>query len=222
MKKVQEENHDTRMATPKVISDDNRTASEDTVLSASVSPDQGTNEPRNRGAARPLSQDVPSASVFGMKVATIIDDIWALYNVPRQVKHSDFSSEHHVEMLWDRDLATYDFDALTQLVIRCHDACVRVSVSPCNMRYMRIMFHPRVGREGAMFERHPTIEDAILRVRARTYFGARRSNEQATTLQSESPSALGADGGSLSPANPASRHTADVDHNLRGPNSPDA
>jgi len=132
---------------------------------------------KHRGAARPLSQDVPGASVFGMKVATIIDDIWALYNVPRQVKRSDFSSTHHVEMLWDLDLATYDFDALTQLVIRCHDACVRVSISPCNMRYLKIMFHPRVGREGLMYERHPTMEDAIQRVRSRTYFGPAKEGD---------------------------------------------
>lgn len=127
---------------------------------------------RNRGAARELSQDVPGASEFGLRVARVIDDIWALYNVPRQTKRSDFTSVDRVEVLWDRDLSTFDFDALTQLVIRCHDACIRLSISPCNMRYLRLMFHPRVGREGRMFERHPSIEQAVEKVRTRNYFGS--------------------------------------------------
>lgn len=132
-----------------------------------------------RGAARALSQDVPGASEFGLKVARILDDIWALYNIPWQVKASDFTSERFIEVRWDRDLATFDFDALTQLVVRCHDACVRLSM--CGRggrrRCLTLMFHPRNGREGAMYERHPTIEDAIAKVRARNYFGETPSRQ---------------------------------------------
>lgn len=127
---------------------------------------------RNRGAARPLSQDVKNASEFGLKVAGILDDIWALYNIPRQTRRSDFTSSDRVEVMWDRELSTFDFDALTQLVIRCHDACVRLTVLPASPKTMRLMFHPRLGREGSMYERHPTIEQAVEQVRARNYFGA--------------------------------------------------
>jgi hypothetical protein len=124
-----------------------------------------------RGAARSLIEDVPKHSEFGLKVARILDDIWALYNIPRQTKKADFSHGHRVEVLWDRDLETFDFDWLTQLVVRCHDECVRLSIGPCNMRYVRMMFHARE-REGSTPERHPTMEQAVARIRSRNYFGA--------------------------------------------------
>lgn len=130
-----------------------------------------SHEPAPSSGQRRLSQTPKTASEFGLKVARILDDIWALYNIDRLTKKTDWSSDRCIEMLWDRELSTFDFDALTQLVVRCHDACIRLSVMPCNMRYLKLMFHPRVGREGRMFDRHPTMDQAVERVRARTYFG---------------------------------------------------
>lgn len=117
---------------------------------------------------RQLSWTPPQCSPFGRVVARILDDVWALYNMSLQ--RVDFSRAHIVEVNIDRTLSTFDFDELTQLVIRCHDACVRLSVAPCNMRYLKLAFHPRE-REGRIYDRHPTIEQAIERVRSRTYFG---------------------------------------------------
>ncbi len=57
-------------------------------------------------------------------------------------------------------LSTYDFDHLSRLVIGAHDECIRVDISPCSFRYLRIYMHPRE-REGGMALRHPTIEQAI-------------------------------------------------------------
>jgi hypothetical protein len=67
-------------------------------------------------------------------------------------------------VLFSSGLSTWDFNHLTRLVILAHDECIRVDVSPCAPRYLAIMMHPRV-REGAMSQRHPTIEDAIAAVR---------------------------------------------------------
>jgi hypothetical protein len=64
------------------------------------------------------------------------------------------------------DLSTYDFDTLTRLVVAAHDECVRLSVDHAGPRHMALRFHPRRGREGRMFDRHPTIEEAIATVRS--------------------------------------------------------
>lgn len=61
------------------------------------------------------------------------------------------------------DLATYDFSELTQLVILAHDRCIRVSIATAGMR-LQIRAWPRV-RDGNMFDRHPTMEQAIAKFR---------------------------------------------------------
>lgn len=50
---------------------------------------------------------------------------------------------------------------LTRLVIGAHDECIRVEISPCAFRYLKIEMWPREGREGCISRRHPTIEQAI-------------------------------------------------------------
>jgi hypothetical protein len=63
------------------------------------------------------------------------------------------------------DLATFDSDRLTRLVIAAHDHCVRVAIEPSGPGLVKICLWPRNGREGRMFERHPTIEEAISALR---------------------------------------------------------
>lgn len=58
------------------------------------------------------------------------------------------------------DLATYDFTGLTRLVLMGHEQCIRVSIEGVKNGVMKISIWQRQ-REGAMHERHPTIEDAI-------------------------------------------------------------
>lgn len=59
------------------------------------------------------------------------------------------------------DLATYDSDKLTKLVIAAHEHCVRVSVGPSGPGMVKVMIHNRKGREGRMHERHPTLDQAL-------------------------------------------------------------
>lgn len=63
-----------------------------------------------------------------------------------------------------QDLATFDFDVLTRLVVAAHDECVRVEIVPA-MRNLTILLHVREGRDGSMSHRHPTMEDAVANVR---------------------------------------------------------
>lgn len=58
------------------------------------------------------------------------------------------------------DLSTYDFNRLTKLVLMAHDDCIRVAIQPHAFKTVRISIWQRK-REGAMSERHPTLEQAI-------------------------------------------------------------
>lgn len=58
------------------------------------------------------------------------------------------------------DLATWDYNDLTRLVLMGHYYCYRVSVDTHGPRALKICIWKRQ-REGKMCERHPTIEAAI-------------------------------------------------------------
>jgi len=57
-------------------------------------------------------------------------------------------------------LATFDGDGLTRLVLLAHERCIRVQIEQGGPNRLRIAIHKRE-REGRMYERHPTIEQAI-------------------------------------------------------------
>lgn len=73
-------------------------------------------------------------------------------------------------------LATYDYDHMTRFVVLAHDRCIRVDIAPAANRFLYIYMHPR-DREGDMSRRHPTIEDAIKRVRGANEHRTRSSDE---------------------------------------------
>lgn len=58
------------------------------------------------------------------------------------------------------ELATYDGNSLTRLVLMAHEKCIRVGVSPLGKTTLEIAIWKRQ-REGCMSERHPTLEQAI-------------------------------------------------------------
>ena len=57
--------------------------------------------------------------------------------------------------------ATFDFDALTRAVILAHDRKIRFEIAPSGPGMIALICHKRHKREGRMYERHPTIEQAI-------------------------------------------------------------
>ena len=68
-------------------------------------------------------------------------------------------------------LSTFDFDYLTRLVVLAHDACVRVEVVSSGPGRIGLVLHKRAGRTGSSYDRHPTIEEAIDRVRPKLELG---------------------------------------------------
>ncbi len=61
-----------------------------------------------------------------------------------------------------RNLSTYDGDDLTRLVFMAHNHAFRVELQSAGIAGIKIIIHKRQ-REGRLFERHPTIEQAIQR-----------------------------------------------------------
>lgn len=61
-------------------------------------------------------------------------------------------------------LSTFDFNHLTRLVVMAHDKCIRVDLIPIRNGIMQISISNRK-REGSIWERHPTIEEAIEKIR---------------------------------------------------------
>ena len=54
-------------------------------------------------------------------------------------------------------IATWDFDQLTRLVIGAHNECCRMEIRASGPRLLKLVFHNRSGREGAIWDRHPDI-----------------------------------------------------------------
>lgn len=85
--------------------------------------------------------------------------------------------EHHIcggvklhgrGLLWNMRnsrLGSFDFDGLTRLVLLAHDRCIRVEVQPSGPGLVGLTAFKRHTREGAMHERHPTMEEHITMLR---------------------------------------------------------
>ena len=63
------------------------------------------------------------------------------------------------------ELATFDFDGLTRLVLLAHERCIRASVMTSGPGMIKIALHKRK-RDGGMSERHPTIQDVLAKMGA--------------------------------------------------------
>lgn len=63
------------------------------------------------------------------------------------------------------NLSTFDYSGLTNLVVLAHDRMIRVEIVPSGPNMIGLVAHKRHSREGRLYERHPTIEDAIKTVR---------------------------------------------------------
>ena len=83
------------------------------------------------------------------------------YNIHTNWKRMELHERDVSLVISNTELATFDFDKLTRLVIGAHDESIRISISACAPNRLRLRMHERQKRKGRMYERHPTIEQAI-------------------------------------------------------------
>jgi hypothetical protein len=57
-------------------------------------------------------------------------------------------------------ISTFDFDEMTRLVLGAHEYCLRVDIGNGGPHRLKVFISPRE-REGLVYDRHPTIEQAI-------------------------------------------------------------
>ncbi|MDR5742481.1 hypothetical protein QCE73_04840 [Caballeronia sp. LZ029] len=79
---------------------------------------------------------------------------------------------HGIAIPWKNDLATWDFNGLTNLVFLSHEARIRVEIRPNGFHGLLLCFWPRVAK-GSMCERHPNLAEAVAAFR--DYLGENHS-----------------------------------------------
>jgi hypothetical protein len=107
-------------------------------------------------------------SPLGEKVAAILGEVYAgIYHIDDEVRHKrvEWDNLFYIEVVVNHTFSTFDSANLTQLVILCHDNCVRLDIGAKAHKYVFLGFSARDGREGSMSQRHPTIEQAIKTIR---------------------------------------------------------
>lgn len=106
-------------------------------------------------------------SDFGRQVADLLGDAFlGIYHLNHgTLRRADWTSTRWIEINYAGELATYDGNEITRLVMLAHDRCIRFAVRACNMQYVRLCFSLRQ-RDGDMaWARHPTIEDHVTYLR---------------------------------------------------------
>lgn len=61
--------------------------------------------------------------------------------------------------------ATTAYATLTKAVVLAHDRMIRFGIEPSGPNMLRLVFHKRHVRQGAVYQCHPTLEDAVERIR---------------------------------------------------------
>lgn len=116
----------------------------------------------------PGENRLPKLPEFGAMVADLLGDLYqGIYHLSTtSLRATEWHNLAWIEICVPDELATFDGDRLTMLVILAHERHIRVSVSGASNKYLRLIFHPRK-RDGGFTERHPTIEAAIETCRVR-------------------------------------------------------
>ncbi len=111
---------------------------------------------------------VGEMSPLGEAVANLLGDLFAgIYHLNyTSLRKVDWTNPRWIVFNLDRHLSTFDSDELTRLVVLCHDRCLRCDLKGKAPGIVELMFHQRHAREGRMYERHPTIETAVARIRS--------------------------------------------------------
>lgn len=131
------------------------------------------------GRLRRHAAGEPKISPLGIVVADILGQVYrGIYHIDfgSALTKPDWSDENFIEINVAQGLATYDGNELTALVLAAHEVPVRLEINAGGPRRLKLGFSPR--RRGAtdLWERHPTIEQAVQEWR--DYRSLRSLNEE--------------------------------------------
>lgn len=102
-------------------------------------------------------------SPFGVQVADLLGQLYqGIYHISKYLDKVNWMSDDWIPVtVNDSDMSTFDFSRLTVLVVLCHDMHIRCQIHALsNWGYLQLQFSPR-DRDGDIYKRHPTIEDAV-------------------------------------------------------------
>ena len=105
-------------------------------------------------------------SEVGQRTAVLFNRLWGLHHLHRtSLRKVNWGNDYVIEFVYNRELATFDFDSLTVLVVLAHQLMLRVNITGAAPGYLRIQVHKRTTRtEGRMYERCPHIGDVVERL----------------------------------------------------------
>jgi hypothetical protein len=105
-------------------------------------------------------------SELGQRTAVLFERLWGLHHLHHtSLRKVDWSNDYWIEFVYNHELATYDFDSLTILVVLAHQLMLRVSISGAAPGYVRLQVNKRTTRtEGRISERCPHIGDVVERL----------------------------------------------------------
>ena len=104
-------------------------------------------------------------SPLGTDVADIVGQVWrGIYHLP-DISKRNWSAKSEIKLPVRGSLATFDGAKLTELVVLCHDSCIRMEIAPCNGRCLYLSFTRREGRRGCRDCVHPATIQHVREIR---------------------------------------------------------
>lgn len=109
---------------------------------------------------------VSETSDLGGEVADLLGDAFmGIYHLSyTSLKKVNWKAPCYVAVTIRGELATFDTNTLTILLVLCHDRCLRMAIEGTGPNYLRVSFTKRQ-RDGQQWARHPTLEDAASMIR---------------------------------------------------------
>lgn len=121
-----------------------------------------------------LRPQCPQLSVFGALIADILGQVYAgLYHLDLTLtggRRIRWDAEDYILVEVYGELASFDASYLTALLVLCHDNAVRLAIQRGGrLGTLKLHFSKRQHNVPDFWARHPTLEQAVERIR--TEFG---------------------------------------------------
>lgn len=107
-------------------------------------------------------------SPLGVTVAEVLGYVFkGIYHLNvKALLRAEWWNQQTIYVAIHQELATWDSNVLTTLVVVCHDLGLRLAVHPHGPRLLRLQFTQRTSRDGGIAKRMPTLERHIEGIRS--------------------------------------------------------